>query len=207
MNSRWPRPQRGFTLIELTLAMTLTAMIVTILYAAFYLGNRAMEKASVRSEESQRLRSIESFLGSYIRSAYPYRESSRSQAIFFSGGVDRLTFISALSIGMGGRGMSRVSLSWSEEAGGSLILEEGIPVRLRGEENGVGYKNRMVLWQGVSEFRIQYMDPKREGEDWTEQWDGSERKALPRAVRVGFRGEGQEEIHWVFPVMMSVLAS
>ncbi len=211
MRGRWLKPKSGFTLIELTLAMTLTVMIVTLLYSAFYVGYRAMEKASSRSELSQRLRSIESFLGGYIRSAFPYRESSRGSTIFFSGEQDRLTFISALSIGMGGKGMSRVSLSWSDEEGGILILEEEIPVRLRSEEeeqeNGAGYRNRMVLWQGVRELRIEYLDPKREGEKWAEQWDGEERRVLPRAVRVGLRGEGQEEIRWVFPVMMSVLAS
>jgi prepilin-type N-terminal cleavage/methylation domain-containing protein len=211
MRSRWLKPKNGFTLIELTLAMTLAVMIVTLLYAAFYMGYRAMEKASSRSELSQRLRSIESFLGGYIRSAFPYRESSRGSNIFFSGEQDRLTFISALSIGMGGRGMSRVIISWSDEEGGALILEEEIPVRLPSEEeeekeNGAGYRNRMVLWQGVRELRIEYLDPKREGEEWAEEWDGKERRVLPRAVRVGLRGEGQEEIRWVFPVMMSVLA-
>ncbi|MFQ5917531.1 MAG: type II secretion system protein GspJ [Candidatus Binatia bacterium] len=209
MRSRWLEPKSGFTLIELILAMTLAVMIVTLLYAAFYMGYRAMEKSSSRSELSQRLRSIESFLGGYIRSAFPYRDSSQGSAIFFSGEEDRLTFISALSIGMGGRGMSRVSLSWSDEEGGALILEEEIPVRLLSEEekeNGAGHRNRMVLWQGVRELRIEYLDPKREGEEWAEQWDGRERRVLPRAVRVGLRGEGQEEIRWVFPVMMSVLA-
>lgn len=194
-------------MIEVTLAMTLAAMIVALLYSAFYLGLRAMEKASVHSEDSQRLRSIETFLGSYIRSAYPYRESSRSSAIFFSGEEDRLTFISSFSIGMGGRGMSMVTLSWSDEEGGVLIMEEGIPVRLGEEGDDAGYRNKLILWQGVRELRIQYLDPQREGEDWTEQWDGTERRSLPRAVRVDFRDEDQEEIHWVFPVMMSVLAS
>ena len=210
MRSRWLKSKRGFTLIELTLAMTLAVMIVTLLYMAFYLGYRAMEKASGRSELSQRLRSIESFLGGYIRSAYPYRDLSQGSAIFFSGEEDRLTFISAFSIGVGGRGMSKISLSWSDEEGGNFILEEEIPVRLRSEEekeNGGGYRNRMILWQGVRELRIEYLDPQGDGEDWTEQWDGRERRVLPRAVRFGLRGEGQEEIHWVFPVMMSVLAS
>ncbi len=105
--------------------------------------------------------------------------------------------------------MSRVSLSWSDEEGGVLILEEQIPVRLRSEEeeNSAGYTNRMVLWRGVRELRIEYLNPQREGEEWTEQWDGEERRVLPRAVRIGLRAEGQEEIRWIFPVMMSVLAS
>ncbi len=100
-----------------------------------------------------------------------------------------------------------VTLSWSGEEGGVLIMEEGIPVRLGEERGDAAFRNKLILWQGVRELRIQYLDPQREGEGWTEQWDGTERRSLPRAVRVDFRNEDQEEIHWVFPVMMSVLAS
>jgi general secretion pathway protein J len=195
--------QRAFTLIEIVVGMTLLALIVMILYGAFHLGHRAKEKAEARSEESQRLRSAGDILAGYIRSSYPYRSSLRDPAIFFSGEEDRLTFISALSSGMGGRGMSLVSVSWDGETGGRLVLEEEIPVRLEGQG---AYKNRVVVSEGVREFRIDYMDSQSEEERWISGWDGRERKALPRAVRLSHRGKGGQEIQWVFPIMMSVLA-
>lgn len=202
------KSQKAFTLIEVTIAMTLFALIATILYGAFYLGHRAVEKVQARSEESQRLRSVGYFLADYIRSAYPYRPSLRDSSIFFSGEEDRLTFISALSVGMGGRGMSEVSISWDSERDGAglLILEEKTPVSLEPQGDGAGYRTSVVLRQGVKGFRIDYLDPRSEEERWVGQWDGEEHKALPRAVRLSQRGESGEEIQRIFPIMMSVLA-
>jgi len=195
--------EQGFTLIELTIAVTLLALVVMILYGAFHLGHRAMEKAEGRSEESQRLRSAGEILAGYIRSAYPYRFSLRDPVIFFSGEENRLALVSALSSGMGGRGMSLVSVSWDGETGGGLLLEEESPERLEGQ--GVD-KNRVVLSEGVRDFRIEYMDSQGEEQRWVGSWDGGERKTLPRAVRLSHLRKDGREIQWVFPIMMSVMA-
>ena len=202
------RSRNGFTLIELTIAMTLLALIVVTLYGAFYLSQRAVEKSQSRSEESQRLRASGDLLAGYIRSAYPFRDSRQNQSIRFSGQGDRLTFVSALSSGMGGRGMSEVTISWEGEEGGTglLTLEEKIPLRSEGQEEGAGYRNSVIVGQGIRELRIEYLDPQGEEEHWVDQWDGKERKALPRAVRLNYLGEKGEEVRWSFPIMMSVLA-
>lgn len=206
--------QMGFTFIELTIAMTLMALIVMILYGAFYLSHQAVEKTQARSEESRRLRSGEDLLAAYVRSAYPYRSSPKDPSIFFSGAEDRLSFVSALSVGMGGRGMSEVSISLNAEGdkAGILILEEKTPMRfnpkeLDPEEKDTGYKNSVVLREGVSEFRVEYLDPKSEEAQWDNEWNGTEKKVLPRAVRIKLKDDRGEETQWVFPIMMSVLAS
>ena len=204
----YPKSQIGFTLIELTIAITLLALIAVTLYGAFYLGQRALVKSQIRSEESQRLRSAGDLLAASIRSAYPYRFSRTAASIFFSGQEDRLTFVSALSSGMGGRGMSEITISWQggEDGTGLLALEEKIPVRLGSEGENGGYRNSVILGQGIKGFSINYLDPQSEEERWVDQWDGGEQKALPRAVRLKYQGDNGEEVQWVFPIMMSVLA-
>lgn len=207
-SSQNPKSAKGFTLIELSIAMTLLALIAMTLYGAFYLGHRSVEKAQARSEQSQQLRFVGDLLAGYIRSTYPYRPSLRDPAIFFSGMESQLTFVSALSSGMGGRGMSEIRISWEEEGDGAglLTLEEQTPLRLEGQGEDAGYRNRVVLSQGVRTFRMDYLDSQSEAERWVEQWDGREKRALPRAVRFNLRGDRGEGIHWVFPIMMSVLA-
>ena len=201
------KSQIGFTLIEVTIAITLLALIAMTLYGAFYLGHRAVEKSQARSDESQKIRSREDLLAGYIRSAYPYRPSREVPSVFFSGQEDRLSFVSALSSGMGGRGLSEVTISWEggEDGTGLLTLEEKIPLRLGGEGDNGGYRNSVVLGQGVRGFRIDYLGLQGGEENWVDQWDGKERKALPRAVRLSHQGEKGEEIQQVFPIMMSVL--
>ena len=209
-HDRSPKSQipNGFTLIELTIAMTLLALIAMTLYGAFYLSQRAVEKSQSRASESQRMRSAGNLLAGYIRSAYPFRFSRQTPGIYFSGQEDRLEFVSSLSSGMGGRGMSRITISWEggENGNGLLTLAEEIPLRLEGQGEGEGYRNGIVLGQGIREFRLGYLDTQGEEENWVDQWDGKERKVLPRAVRLSYRGERGEEIQLVFPIMLSVLS-
>lgn len=197
---------RGFTLLELTIAMSLLLLVVLILYGSFYVAHRAVAKAEVRAEESQRLRSFVELLGVYVRSAYPYRLSARERGIFFLGEEGGLTFVSALSTGIGGRGMAKVSLAEDDQREGVLVLEEEIPVRLGAEDHGGGYRNRVVLRHGVRGVAVEYLDPRSETELWTGQWDGRQTGVLPRAVRLKFREGRGAEVQWVFPIMMSVLA-
>ena len=134
--NRLLRYQDGFTLLEAAIAMTLLVLITTVLYGGFYLSHRAMESWQVHAEESQRVRAVEDFLGSYIRSAYPYRLTPRDQAVVFSGEESRLTFVSAISAGMGGRGLAKVSLYWEsdQDRTGLLALEEEIPMRWESQD-------------------------------------------------------------------------
>jgi prepilin-type N-terminal cleavage/methylation domain-containing protein len=198
--------QRGFTLIELTLATTLFALVAMILYGSFSLGHRAVERTGRLTERSQRLRSSEELLASYIRSTYPCRLSPPDATVSFSGGEKRLTFVSALSAGLGGRGMARVSLTWNEQEDGrgSLSVEEAVPLAAGCQESG-GYKNALVVEEGVRDFRLHYLDPTEEEEKWLEEWDGSVRRLLPRAVRLSWVTEKGEAMQRVYPIMMSVL--
>ncbi|HEX2261828.1 MAG TPA: prepilin-type N-terminal cleavage/methylation domain-containing protein, partial [Candidatus Binatia bacterium] len=127
--------QDGFTLIEVLLALTIFALMGTILYGAFSLGNGAVEKSQKSFETNQKLRAVDELLGSYIRSAFPYRSTPQTAPPLFTGESAELTFVSSFSLAMGGRGMAKVRLFWEgdEKHGGSLRLEEETPVRVQEE--------------------------------------------------------------------------
>jgi type II secretion system protein J len=199
----------GFTLLEVVLAMSIFAIMGGIVYGAFSLSHRAVEKSQASFERNQKLRSFTDLLGSYIRSAYPYRQSVQDTTVFFDGQEDRLTFVSSLSLAMGGRGMSKIRIAWdrAEEGEGSIQLEEEVPVRfnLSEDRDYGGVRNDVVVQERVKELRFAYLDSKSEEERWEERWDGREKLALPRAVRLSYRTREGRDIRWVFPVMMSVL--
>jgi prepilin-type N-terminal cleavage/methylation domain-containing protein len=203
--------QNGFTLIEVTIAITLLVLIVMTLYGSFYLSERAVAKARARSDESQSLRTFEQFLGGYIRSAYPYRSSLRDAAVYFNGDDRSVEFVSALSTSLGGRGMSKVRIS-SElvgNRGATLTLEEEMPVRVSDKSGGEGgYRNSIVLAEGLRGLRFEYLDsdPQVQDENWFDEWDGRQKRALPRAVRLVYRGDDGRDISWTFPIMMKVLS-
>ena len=207
---RHPRNSPGFTLIEVVLALSIFALIGAVLYGAFSLSHSAVAKSQASFEDNQKLRSFTDLLGSYIRSAHPYRQSARDTTVFFDGQEDQLTFVSSISLAMGGRGMSKIRIAWERAEGGEgpIELEEEVPVRLNLSEdlNPGGLRNELVIQERVKELRFAYLDPKSEEEIWEERWDGREKLALPRAVRLSYRDHNGKEIRWVFPLMMSVLA-
>jgi general secretion pathway protein J len=203
--------QKGFTLIEVILAMTIFALMGTVLYGAFSLSHSAVEKSQRSFENNQKLRAVDELLGSYIRSAYPYRPSPQDGALLFAGEEAELTFVSSFSLAMGGRGMAKVRLFWEgdEKHAGLLRLEEETPVRVLSEEGNEGLeglRNGLVVREGVKEFRITYLDPQSDEEKWEERWDAKERTTLPRAIRLHYLTKEGREVQWVFPVMMSLLA-
>ena len=191
--------------------MTIFALMSTVLYGAFSLGHSAVEKSQRSFEKNQKLRAVDELLGSYIRSAFPYRSSPQGTPILFTGEESELTFVSSFSLAMGGRGMAKVRLFWEgdENRPGRLRLEEEIPVRVPSEEDSEaheGISNSLVVREGVKELRITYLDPQSDEEKWEERWDAKEKNMLPRAVRLNYLTEEGRKIQWVFPVMMNLMA-
>ena len=80
------------------------------LYGAFSLGHTAVEKsaASFNAQSKTARSSLISWRPIFVRPSLSH--SPQDQAIFFDGEIDSLTFISAYSHAMGGRGMARISI-------------------------------------------------------------------------------------------------
>lgn len=207
MAEREPTMSRrgGFTLIEVMLALSLFALLGAILYGALSLGQRATQKTQAAFEKNQHLRSVMDLLGSYIRSSYPLRPAPQDGAIFYQGDEQELSFVSAYSVALGGRGMARIHLQLNggdSDGNGALTLTEELPASAEGS----AYSHSFVLREGVGELHFAYLDAQPDKDEWAEKWDGTEKRVLPRAVRMTFRSAGGGESEWVFPIMMKVLA-
>lgn len=202
------RPAAGFTLIEVVLAITIFALMGGVLYGALSLGHTAVEKSEKGFNRSQMTRSIADLLATYIHSGYPYRESSQDQTIFFEGERESLTFVSAYSHAMGGRGMAVIAIEKEETDNGRarFRLTETTPVRVGADGGEGGQRSSLVIQEGVRDFQLAYLDVDGDKENWEEGWDGKERRRLPRAVRMSFIDAEGKEVRWVFPFMLSVLS-
>jgi type II secretory pathway component PulJ len=203
------RLERGFTLLEVLLAFTIFALMGGILFGAFSLGHRAVERSEVHFDRNQRLRSFDDLIGGYVRSSYPYRTSPQDAAVYYKGGGDKLTFVSSYSLAVGGRGMALVYLSWngSEQGEGVITVAEQVPVRLDQEDESaeLGHRSSVVVQEGVRAFQLAYLDPQSTDEQWEDRWDATEKRMLPRAVRLSYRSASGREIRRVFPIMVAVL--
>jgi prepilin-type N-terminal cleavage/methylation domain-containing protein len=197
----------GFTLIEVVLALSIFALMGAILYGAFSLAQNAVVKSQKSAAESQKQRSASDLIGSYIHSAFPYRASPQDAAPFFDGEPDAVTFVSAYSHAMGGRGMAKIQISADEGTSGraNLRLEETTPVRLDNDSGVAGQSQGLVLEENVRQFRIDYLNPQTEDDIWEESWDARERRSLPRAVRFTYLDDQGTKISRTYPIMMMVL--
>ena len=202
------RPQAGFTLLEVVLAFTLFAVLGAVLYGAFSLGHRAVEKTQGTFEGNQTFRSAIDLLASYIRSSYPYRSSPQDASVYYQGDETRLEFVSAFSLGQGGRGLAKIRIFAENGKGDSQIirLQEEAPVRIQQDGESGGVVQGVVLRERVRGFRLAYLDPQDDPANWLDRWDQQERKGLPRAVRISYRNDTGKDVQWTFPVMMTVLA-
>jgi len=198
----------GFTLIEVVLAITIFALMGGVLYGAFSLGHTAVEKSEKSFNRNQKTRSVGDLLATYIRSGYPYRESIQDQTIFFDGEREGLTFVSAYSHAMGGRGMAKIAIEKEQSDDGRALvrLAETAPVRVGGDAGDGGQRSSLVILEGVRDFQLAYLDAEGDKENWEESWDGKERRRLPRALRMTFIDTEGKEVRWVFPFMLAVLS-
>ena len=207
MMPRSGRSSGGFTLIEVVLALTIFALMGAILYGAFSLGHSAVEKSDANATRNQKQRAITELLGNYIRSAFPYKTSAQDPTIFFRGEVDAVTFVSSYSHAMGGRGMAKIHVG-KEESDQQVVLseEETAPVRIGDDAIATGATHGIKFQADMREVRFAYLDPQAEDEKWEDRWDGSEKRTLPRAMAIHFVNGAGEEVRWIFPIMMTVLA-
>ncbi len=116
------KPQGGFTLIELIIAITIVSMIMAIILGGMRLSIRAWEVGEGRVEVYQTGRVILERMSQEIKSIYPYRyereiaaedktEKIKKSILSFKGEPDRLwfvTFSEGLSQGMQGKGLREV---------------------------------------------------------------------------------------------------
>jgi len=171
--------EKGFTLLEILIAITILSLIAVIIGGSVRLGIRAWEKGEAGIDGSQRLRVLSERLSQQIKSAYPYEiETEDGKVVAFGGGPDSLWFVTSLTTHAAESPLKWVSYSVKD---GALVVKEGrLPDKKLLEmvsEKGV------VLAPEVSELSLEYLS--REGR-WEESWDLKE--SLPQAVRISMSG-------------------
>ncbi len=181
------RNRQGFTLLELLIAISLSIIILIILFAALRLGYKSADKGTEKSEQSQKIRIISDRITWLLRGAYPYyRNTVDEQKLFFEGKDDRVGFVTS-SVDPRGKGPEDLGgLKWV-----SLFADrEGLKIRekvffLKDVFDDSGGK-LYLLDPDVRKISFQYLDI-AEGEkqgSWTSEWDPEDRETIPAAVRV-----------------------
>jgi general secretion pathway protein J len=181
-----PRGEDGFTLIELLVAVTLVALMTTMLFGSLRFGTRATAAVAVRVDHTSAVAGVYDFMQSQLTDARLLQLSSDpvQAASGFDGEPDAISFMTVppVYLAVGGFHMFHVTVegavrnrrmiaSWEPVQRGSLAVE---PTTLEPS----------VLLDGVASVTFDYFgvaDPNRPP-DWQNQW--SERADLPRLIRL-----------------------
>ena len=189
---------KGFTLIELVIALTLSVVIVVILLAAMRLAYKSQAKGAEKIDTSQRIRMLGDRVTWLLRGAYPYffkKINEDEQKLFFSGESDKIGFVTT-SVDSYGKGPEDAAgLKWV-----SIFLDdEGLKLREKvyfledvfEDEGGKVY----LLDPEVKKLEFEYYDiPDDETQgEWVEEWDPEEKENIPAAVkfRITLEHEGK----------------
>lgn len=174
--------QRGFTLLEVLITITLLGLILMLLYGGMRLGLRAWESNTARIDEMSQIEISHRFVRRMLGQAYPLAElddlsgSAEGRAFVFKGAPDGVTFAGLMPARRGG-GFRRFALALD---GPRLVL------RWRPMTEGAddSQENESVLIEGITSAAFSYFGTSVSGAipRWRDGWDDV--SSLPDLVRL-----------------------
>ncbi|MGE6385220.1 prepilin-type N-terminal cleavage/methylation domain-containing protein [Pseudomonas sp. NPDC078416] len=180
--------QRGFTLLEIMIVLSLLAVLLTLVGGALVGANRAVVKADHYTSRLDERRAAQSFLRQAISQALPLdlAENAPSGAGLFVGSAQRVQFAATLPGNLGG-GIQLHTLEVSGPA-----ADRRLQIAFAQVEDNVlrAWGDPQVLLHGVRDLTLRYrgVTPKGEPTGWLDEWPWPNR--LPRAVRVEVQMDG-----------------
>ncbi|MCI3909277.1 MULTISPECIES: prepilin-type N-terminal cleavage/methylation domain-containing protein [Pseudomonas] len=193
--------QRGFTLLEVLLVISLLGVLLVLVAGALLGGNRAVLKAERYTVGLDEMRAAQAFLRSSISQALPLDTSAEDDAKsgFFEGTAQDLRFVATLPGELGG-GIQLHTLGLKGPEG-DRDLQVAFS-RIRTTSNGITLEpwgEPQVLLHNVQSLNFSYrgLTPKGKPTGWLNEWPWPTR--LPGAVRIDAQVKGS--IPWVSEVV------
>jgi len=192
----------GFTLIEVVLALTLSAVVLSIVYSAMHLSYRTSQKGEARMDRSQHIRTLVDRIVPVIHSAYPLlQQIDENRVLMFSGQSDSLGLVTADVDRYRADNANLPGLRWVR----FFVDNEGLNMEesyffnesvLEDEEAGEIF----LVDPAVTDLEFEYYEIKEDESEgtWLNEWDpdGEDLATLelPRAIRVHLtiKEEGRE---------------
>jgi general secretion pathway protein J len=199
------RAERGFTLLELLLALAIVGALVVIAFSAVRVALAAWRQGEDRAEAHQHIRGVALTLARSISAAYPYkapRGDTPTPGLLFTGTESRLELVTQAAPYPASIAVAFTAVVFelgdSDERRGLVIRQRVLPNRDPFTDAVVAFNDPML-----TELSFGYLD---EGGAWQTTWDTETAKRLPRAIRIsvgGTIGRRAETLSMTMPLRVS----
>jgi len=197
------RTARGFSLVELLLALTLMGMLLALAYGGLRAATRAADKGQAILEDSSRIRMAHQFVSKQLGQMVPlafYEDPDTAERTVFEGSSKLIRFVAPMPgyLGFGGPQVQELALVPGEK-GEMLVLSHAL---LQGfEEQNLYYRDPIVLLEKIDNAEFSFLTRDEMGEltGWTNQWDLPD--ALPDSVSLDIVFVDSVYIEW--PLLMA----
>lgn len=182
---------RGFTMIELMIALVLLALMSAVLFGSLNLAGRSSDAGTAKAEASSGMRLAGDYLRTQLAAQHPQRMRKRQDfPLLFGGDAEQMRYAAPLPGRVGLGGMWYYRLKVDTVAGRdkpSLILERMIPDVNALDPPDFASAEHSVLADDIKEVKFAYYGISNDaGVDaaptWRDQWDDPQ--LLPQLIRV-----------------------
>ena len=188
MTSRVPSDS-GFTLLELTIALTLLALLSAVLFGSLRLAGRSTDSGEAKAEASSSMRLAQEFLRTNLEAQHPLRMRKMLEwPLLFRGAKNELRYASDLPPRVAGGGIWYYRLAVrSDDARSPLTLERVVPDLAADALPEFTNADRSVLADGIADLTLAYFgrDPDSlpaVAPTWRDHWDDGQQ--LPLLIRI-----------------------
>ncbi|HIB63262.1 MAG TPA: prepilin-type N-terminal cleavage/methylation domain-containing protein [Methylococcaceae bacterium] len=190
--------QKGFTLIEVLIAMTLFTIMMTLAFNAFSLGNKSWASMSSRSQRMNLIDIVYRFIDQNLSTVGGLSvEDLPSDSAQFSGTEDGFTFIGQLKHNPDRKGWHEFTLAFNANVGALTVSLRPFYPRINVHDLP---SETVVLVDDITDVTVHYAT----GADsetksiWRDQW---QTESLPKGVKLQLASkDGRYWPEWVFAI-------
>lgn len=203
------RHARGFTLVEVLMAIMLLALLSAGAWAAIRTATRAVERGEALVDRTNKVRVSQELLRRQISQALPIvveTDGPTGQPTHFIGERDRMRWVSAMPgyLGRGGPYVQEIALERGDN-GYALRFRHALANGWDSREGFPETPGPVTLIERIDDVRIEYRGLDDQGKlgEWEDEWTDPGPMPLLVRVRVEFaRGSQLEWPELVVPLMV-----
>lgn len=187
------RRSRGFTLLEVLIALSIVGLLLTIAFGGLRVAMAAWRQGEDRAEAHQHVRAVAHTLSRALGATYPYRGTrglSPESIVLFAGAESRLEFVTQAAPLPLQAPVAFTAVAIALDEGG----EAGLVVRQRALPNRDPFTEGTVVMRDPSVTSLAFKFLTEDGA-WVDTWDGQDARTIPRAIqlRLGVTLQGRPQ--------------